>query len=113
MDKSRFWTTEAFFIVSVILTFFTVLKVISLVFTSWIINKLKKAHFDSVFFSESTNPTFVDEQAIFANNELGMQHIDVYGFDYDYTLASYSTALHFLIYDLAVKELISTYGVRI
>ena len=40
-----------------------------------------------------------------------MRHIDVYGFDYDYTLASYSTALHFLIYDLAVKELISTYGV--
>lgn len=87
--------------------FFIVLKVISFVFTSWIINKLLFS------FSESTNPTVVDEQAIFANNELGMRHIDVYGFDYDYTLASYSTALHFLIYDLAVKELISTYGVRI
>lgn len=87
--------------------FFTDWKVISFVFTSWIINKLPFS------FSESTNPTVVDEQAIFANNELGMRHIDVYGFDYDYTLASYSTALHFLIYDLAVKELISTYGVRI
>lgn len=87
--------------------FFTDCKVISFVFTSWIINKLLFS------FSESTNPTVVDEQAIFANNELGMRHIDVYGFDYDYTLASYSTALHFLIYDLAVKELISTYGVRI
>ena len=87
--------------------FFTDCKVISFVFTSWIINKLLFS------FPESTNPTVVDEQAIFANNELGMRHIDVYGFDYDYTLASYSTALHFLIYDLAVKELISTYGVRI
>ena len=87
--------------------FFTDWKVVSFVFTSWIINKLLFS------FSESTNPTVVDEQAIFANNELGMRHIDVYGFDYDYTLASYSTALHFLIYDLAVKELISTYGVRI
>lgn len=87
--------------------FFTDWKVISFVFTSWIINKLLFS------FSESTNPTVVDEQAIFANNELGMRHIDVYGFDYDYTLASYSTALHFLIYDLAVKELISTYGVRV
>lgn len=87
--------------------FFTDCKVISFVFTSWIINKLLFS------FSESTNPTVVDEQAVFANNELGMRHIDVYGFDYDYTLASYSTALHFLIYDLAVKELISTYGVRI
>jgi len=54
----------------------------------------------------------VDEQAIFANNELGLRHIDVYGFDYDYTLASYSDALHFLIYDLAVMELVSTFGVR-
>lgn len=87
--------------------FFTDWKVVSFVFTSWIINKLLFS------FSESTNPTVVDEQAIFANNELGMRHIDVYGFDYDYTLASYSTALHFLIYDLAVKELISTYGVRV
>lgn len=87
--------------------FFTDWKVVSFVFTAWIINKLLFS------FSESTNPTVVDEQAIFANNELGMRHIDVYGFDYDYTLASYSTALHFLIYDLAVKELISTYGVRI
>ena len=87
--------------------FFTDWKVVSFVFTAWIINKLLFS------FSESTNPTVVDEQAIFANNELGMRHIDVYGFDYDYTLASYSTALHFLIYDLAVKELISTYGVRV
>ena len=61
--------------------------------------------------TESTNHSLVDKQAIFANNELGMRHIDVYGFDYDYTLASYSNALHFLIYDLAVKELIATYGV--
>lgn len=59
---------------------------------------------------ESTNHTLVDEQAIFANNELGLRHIDVYGFDYDYTLASYSDALHFLIYDLAVMELVSTFG---
>lgn len=60
---------------------------------------------------ESTSHALLDEQAIFANNELGMRHIDVYGFDYDYTLASYSDAMHFLIYDLAVKELVTTYGV--
>ena len=64
-----------------------------------------------LFCPESKSHTLVDERAIFANNELGMRHIDVYGFDYDYTLASYSNALHFLIYELAVKELIGTYGV--
>ena len=63
-------------------------------------------------FAESTDYNLVDEQAIFANNELGLRHIDVYGFDYDYTLASYSDALHYLIYNFAVKNLISTYGVR-
>ena len=61
--------------------------------------------------SESTSHALVDEQAMFANNELGMRHIEVYGFDYDYTLASYTDEMHFLIYDLAVKELINTYGV--
>lgn len=62
------------------------------------------------FIHESARHALVDEQAIFANNELGMRHIEVYGFDYDYTLASYTDAMHFLIYDLAVKELINTYG---
>ncbi|XP_058940914.2 5'-nucleotidase domain-containing protein 3 [Pocillopora verrucosa] len=62
------------------------------------------------FINESKNYTLIDEQTIFANNELGLRHIEVYGFDYDYTLASYSNTLHYLIYDLAVKELISTYG---
>ncbi|EDO41423.1 predicted protein, partial [Nematostella vectensis] len=47
---------------------------------------------------------------IFANNELSLKYINVYGFDYDYTLASYSNTLHFLIYDLAVGNLLSFFG---
>lgn len=53
----------------------------------------------------------MDERGMFANNELSLKYIDVYGFDYDYTLASYSNALHFLIYDLAIGNLINLYGV--
>lgn len=55
----------------------------------------------------------MDEQGIFANNELSLRYIEVYGFDYDYTLASYSDALHDLIYDLAVDVLINHYGVSL
>ena len=53
----------------------------------------------------------VDEQGIFANNELSLRYIDVFGFDYDYTLAPYNDALHDLIYDLAIDVLVNSYGV--
>ncbi|OZJ04941.1 hypothetical protein BZG36_02643 [Bifiguratus adelaidae] len=36
----------------------------------------------------------------FINNELNLQHINVYGFDYDYTLANYTPELSKIIYDL-------------
>uniref|UniRef100_A0A914XAW7 Zinc finger protein 593 homolog n=1 Tax=Plectus sambesii TaxID=2011161 RepID=A0A914XAW7_9BILA len=49
----------------------------------------------------------VDPRAVFANNELNLGHIDVYGFDYDYTLAVYTRSLNQLIYDLAMNRLIT------
>ena len=48
--------------------------------------------------SESTSHALVDEQAMFANNELGMRHIEVYGFDYDYTLAL--IPMHYAFFNL-------------
>ena len=44
------------------------------------------------------------------NNEISLKYIDVYGFDYDYTLAHYSDDLHVKIYDIAVQNLISMLG---
>ncbi|CAF2517704.1 unnamed protein product [Rotaria sp. Silwood2] len=43
---------------------------------------------------------------IFANNELDLRKIKVYGFDFDYTLARYKSTLHSLIYDHAKKYLV-------
>ncbi|KAI7870738.1 HAD-superfamily hydrolase [Spinellus fusiger] len=37
---------------------------------------------------------------VFINNELHLSHIDVYGFDYDYTLANYTDTLSQTIYDI-------------
>ncbi|KAM5171430.1 5'-nucleotidase domain-containing protein 3 [Mantella aurantiaca] len=45
--------------------------------------------------------------AIFANNEMSLADIEIYGFDYDYTLAFYSKDLHTLIFNTARDLLIN------
>ena len=52
-------------------------------------------------------PDDQDPTAVFCNNELDLEDIEVYGFDYDYTLACYTDALHPLIYNLAEHALIT------
>jgi len=42
---------------------------------------------------------------VYANNELKLGDIDVYGFDYDYTVACYNDDLNQLIYDLGRANL--------
>uniref|UniRef100_A0A8B9LJR8 5'-nucleotidase domain containing 3 n=1 Tax=Astyanax mexicanus TaxID=7994 RepID=A0A8B9LJR8_ASTMX len=49
---------------------------------------------------------FVNPDTIFANNEMSLQDIEIYGFDYDYTLAFYSSNLHTLIFNIARDILI-------
>ena len=46
-----------------------------------------------------------DPQAVYANNELELSDIDVYGFDYDYTVACYSDTLDRVIYDMGRENL--------
>lgn len=48
----------------------------------------------------------MDPCGIYANHNLRLDGINVYGFDYDYTLAHYTQALHTLIYDLAKEHLV-------
>ena len=52
-----------------------------------------------------------DTTAVFCNNELNLDDIDVYGFDYDYTLASYKPTLHYVIYNMGRKSLVKDYNV--
>ncbi|CAG5122824.1 unnamed protein product, partial [Candidula unifasciata] len=46
-------------------------------------------------------------EAIFANNELSLANIEIYGFDYDYTLATYTPELHKLIFTLGRDALVN------
>jgi HAD superfamily 5'-nucleotidase-like hydrolase len=46
---------------------------------------------------------------IYVNKNLRLDNIQVYGFDYDYTLAHYSSHLQSLIYDLAKKHMVNEF----
>lgn len=59
-----------------------------------------------VMSNNSVNP-----DTIFANNQMSLQDIEIYGFDYDYTLAFYSSQLHTLIFNIARDILISKHRV--
>uniref|UniRef100_A0A8P4KAK3 5'-nucleotidase domain-containing protein 2 n=1 Tax=Dicentrarchus labrax TaxID=13489 RepID=A0A8P4KAK3_DICLA len=43
----------------------------------------------------------LNSSTIYANNEVNLAEVDIYGFDYDYTLALYSNALNTMIYNTA------------
>ena len=47
---------------------------------------------------------------VYANHNLRLDQINVYGFDYDYTLAHYTAELQILIYDLAKERLVKEVG---
>lgn len=54
-----------------------------------------------------------NKYGVFANNEICLRDIKVYGFDYDYTLASYTEDVHHVLYDLGKESLIKNYKVDI
>ncbi|PNF26601.1 5'-nucleotidase domain-containing protein 3 [Cryptotermes secundus] len=51
-------------------------------------------------------PPDVNKRAVFACNELDLKEVNVYGFDYDYTLAHYKPSMDFLLYNLGRDTLI-------
>ncbi|KAM9312769.1 5'-nucleotidase domain-containing protein 3 [Gastrophryne carolinensis] len=55
----------------------------------------------------SISNNLFNPNAIFANNEMSLRDIEIYGFDYDYTLAFYSEDLHTLIFNTARDLLVN------
>ncbi|XP_074304134.1 uncharacterized protein LOC141638687 [Silene latifolia] len=49
----------------------------------------------------------MNPEGIYVNKNLRLDNVQVYGFDYDYTLAHYSSNLQTLIYDLAKEHLVN------
>jgi hypothetical protein len=56
-------------------------------------------------------PPDVNKRAVFACNELDLKEVNVYGFDYDYTLAHYKPSMDFLLYKLGRDTLIQKHKV--
>ena len=54
----------------------------------------------------------LNPDAIFSTNEMSLSDIEIYGFDYDYTLVFYSKHLHTLIFNAARDLLINEHRVR-
>ncbi|XP_034032185.1 5'-nucleotidase domain-containing protein 3 [Thalassophryne amazonica] len=71
----------------------------------WNVYKETKRQTEGLVSVTSTNS--VNPDTIFANNEMSLRDIEIYGFDYDYTLAFYSKHLHTLIFNLARDTLIT------
>lgn len=57
--------------------------------------------------------SLLNPSTIYANNEVCLAEVDIYGFDYDYTLALYSNALNTMIFNTARSFLIEHYKVRL
>lgn len=55
--------------------------------------------------------SLLNPAAIYSNNEISLRDVEVYGFDYDYTLAQYADALHPEIFNAARDILIEHYKV--
>ncbi|XP_050374576.1 uncharacterized protein LOC126792134 [Argentina anserina] len=51
----------------------------------------------------------MNPEGIYVNKNLRLDSIQVYGFDYDYTLAHYSSELQNLIYDLAMEHMVNEF----
>lgn len=58
-------------------------------------------------------PQDVNPKGVFACNELDLKEVQVYGFDYDYTLACYKSSLDYLLYNLGRDMLIKKYKVSL
>jgi len=52
----------------------------------------------------------VDIGGVFCNDRTDLGEVDVYGFDYDYTLASYKKGVEYLIHEIAKQHLVKKYG---
>ena len=67
---------------------------------------LNFTYLQTIFIADQKMPEDVNKLGIFANDELSLGEIDVYGYDYDYTLAAYKKAtVEKMIHSLAKKGL--------
>ena len=55
---------------------------------------------------ESDIPIPIEQESVYANSYVDLSKVSTIGFDYDYTLVTYTQELLALIYDMALKRLV-------
>ena len=55
-------------------------------------------------------PPNIETFGVFSNDQTDLDEVDVYGFDYDYTLAAYKKGVEYLIHDIAREHLVEKCG---
>lgn len=76
----------------------------------WVGFVISVSKFSNDFLAKKL-PRDVNPQSVFACNELRLEEISVYGFDYDFTLACYKPAMDYLLYDLGRNVLVNKFMV--
>jgi HAD superfamily 5'-nucleotidase-like hydrolase len=61
---------------------------------------------DVAYGKSSTEKSVVSESLVYSNSYVDLAKIDIIGFDYDYTLVTYTNELLELIYDMALNRLV-------
>ncbi|XP_068800531.1 5'-nucleotidase domain-containing protein 3 isoform X5 [Struthio camelus] len=74
---------------------------------SYLWSRYREAKRASKELVPSIMSNMLNPDAIFSNNEMSLSDIEIYGFDYDYTLVFYSKHLHTLIFNAARDLLIN------
>lgn len=75
--------------------------------TSWLWSVYNETKQQTLDLIPVISNNFVNPDTIFANNQMSLQDTEIYGFDYDYTLAFYSSHLHTVIFNIARDILIN------
>ena len=55
---------------------------------------------------DSEIPIDIEQESVYANSYVDLGKVDTVGFDFDYTLVTYTKELLELIYDMALKRLV-------
>ena len=67
---------------------------------------------DFTYSVAKKKPISNDPDGVFANDQIDLSEIEVYGFDYDYTLATYKTNVEELIHNVAKNFMVEELKVR-
>ncbi|CAD0194922.1 unnamed protein product [Chrysodeixis includens] len=72
--------------------------------------KLREAYRQTQLkFKDRKCPSDVNPRGVFACNELDLSEIEVYGFDYDYTLAHYKPSMDHLLFNIGKQILVDKF----